>query len=147
MSFLNRFVRVGSEQAEWLLFTGLYHILFGLTNVLVPEGVGRHHVFAWLPGEFNSNELGWLWIVTGVYISLSIILRKEPPRYLKGPIFAAIIAPTVWGFIFFVSAVVYGDSASYSGAVTYLFISMATILISGYPDRVFYNSKRTKKKG
>ena len=147
MSFMSRFVRVGREQAEWLLFTGFYHILFGLANTLIPESTSRNVIFSWLPGEFNANEIGWLWVATGVYISLSILLRKDPPRYLKGPIFAAIISPTVWAFIFFVSAVFYGVSGAYSGAVTYLFIAMATILISGFPDRLFNSSKRFKKKG
>ena len=147
MSVLRRFVRVGSEQAEWLLFAGFYHILFGLANTLIPESTSRNIIFSWLPGEFNSNEIGWLWVATGIYISLSILLRKDPPRYLKWPIFAAIISPMVWAFIFFVSAVYYGVTVAYSGAITYLFIAMVTILISGFPDRLSNGSKRFEKNG
>ena len=144
MGILSRFVRIGSEKSEWLLLTGVYYILFGLANILIPETETKSRIFSWLPTDFNANELAWIWLLVGVYVTLSIVLRREPPKYLTGPITAAIIPPMVWSIIFFVAAFGYGIKTALSVALTYAFIAAAMILISGHLDHLIEVAKVRK---
>lgn len=124
---------IDGKRGGILLISGLHYILIGLTNILTSESRSLDLAFQWLPAHLNANELGWLWIVSGVLqVAASLFPRKCQACESAGFV-SAIVTASLWSLIFLISTV-FGNPYGARGGVAYGLVAVLMYYVTSWPN-------------
>lgn len=124
---------IDGKRGSFLLFGGGAYLFIGLSYVLATTA-GRVAAFSWLPSPLNSQNLGWVWVASGVLVTTAAVLSK-PWRRLEAVAFSALmLCPGLWVLIFGMSTVLGVHPHGWVSAIAYGLISAWVWVVSGWDN-------------
>src|SRR5699024_5407203 len=89
-------------RGSFILMISTPWILVGLSYILMSTP-GRSLAFSYLPELANENELGWVWVLSGLLLILCAGLGKRRPRWTTLGFLVAMAPPTLWAALFLIA--------------------------------------------
>ena len=123
--------RPDGKRRRLLVTVGTLSIALGLAHILGPRSLALDLGFRWLPTHLDADELGWVWVVCGLLAGWAGITGGTLAERIGFG--AAMLAPTAWATIFFVSATL-GNPLGIRSGIAYALIAALVATTAGWPD-------------
>ena len=123
------------RRGGFLLLAGLSYIAIGISNVMMKPSASLDLAFAWLPHQFNSKSLGWIWILSGLFILIASLVSAKYSKLEATGYVMSLLPPFIWALIFGISHL-FGNPYGIRSGVVYLSISILMYYVAGWPDSV-----------
>ncbi|MBZ6375775.1 MAG: hypothetical protein LBE67_12450 [Kocuria palustris] len=124
---------VDGKRGDFLLAGGAAFAAIGTSYVTV-RTQGRESAFSWLPGALGPNELGWIWVVGGVFCIAVALVSKRAHR-LTAIAYAALMAPPMlWAIVFIGSWLTGAHPLGWVSAISYSLMSLWVWIASDWPN-------------
>lgn len=124
---------VDGKRGDFLLAGGAAFAAIGASYVTV-RTVGRNAAFSWLPGTIGPDDLGWIWVVGGLFCMVVALVSTRAPK-LTAIAYAVLMAPPMlWAIVFIGSWVTGAHPLGWVSAVSYSLMSLWVWIASDWPN-------------
>lgn len=124
---------INGRRGGILFLLGLTYFLAGVFYLATPDFPPSDRAFNLLPEYLNANELGWVWLVAGLWMTPIALFGLKSPGWEASGFVAAIIPPSVWGFVFYISSL-FGNPFGFREGSIYFILMVVTLYISGWSN-------------
>lgn len=124
---------VNDKRGDFLLAGSAAFTAIGCSYVTVTTN-GRSAAFSWLPLEIGPHNLGWLWIVVGLFGILAALLSRGHPRLEKAGYQLMVVPPMLWAVIFLGSWLAGAHALGWVSAISYSLMAGWILVVSDWPN-------------
>lgn len=89
-------------RGAFLLVLSVPWMAVGASYVLISTPT-RSAAFSYLPELLNENELGWVWILAGLFLLFCAWRGQRHPKFTTIGFLVAIAPPALWASLFFIA--------------------------------------------
>lgn len=125
--------RLDGFRGSFLLILTPPWVFVGVSYLLV-ETEGRSLALSYLPEWMDQNELGWAWILSGLVMTICVVLGRAHPKWTTLGYLAAMGPPTLWAVLFGISQAVGASPTAIVSVVMYGTFAGLIYFCSGWPN-------------
>ena len=122
-------------RGAFLLVLSLPWMAVGASYVFISTPT-RSAAFSFLPELMNENELGWVWILAGLFLLLCAWRGKRHPKFTTIGFLVAIAPPALWASLFFIAWVTGILPTAVVSVVMYATFAALIFFCSGWPNPI-----------
>lgn len=124
---------VDGKRGDFLLAGGAAFAAIGTSYVAV-RTEGRAAAFSWLPGTAGPDELGWIWVVVGLFCMV-VALASTRAHKLTAIAYALLMAPPMlWAIVFIGAWLTGAHPLGWVSAISYSLMSLWVWIASDWPN-------------
>lgn len=124
---------VDGKRGDFLLAGGAAFAAIGTSYVAV-RTEGRDAAFSWLPGTLGPDDLGWIWVVGGVFCMVVALVSTRAHK-LTAIAYAALMAPPMlWAIVFIGGWLTGAHPLGWVSAISYSLMSLWVWIASDWPN-------------
>ncbi len=124
---------IDGPRGDFLLAGGLVFTAIGYSYVSTTTP-GREAGFVWLPTHLDSDELGWVWVVVGLF-TVTVALISARFKKLEALAFMVLVVPpTLWALIFIGAWLLGAHPNGWVSAISYSLMAWWVLIASDWPN-------------